>query len=63
MGFVVDALVGEQEVVIKTLGKFIGEIKGIAGATLLGDGRMALIADINGLAAIAAEEKGKAYAA
>ena len=63
VGFVVDALVGEQEVVIKTLGNFIGEIKGIAGATILGDGRVALIADINGLTAIAAEEKGKAHAA
>ena len=63
VGFVVDALVGEQEVVIKTLGKFIGEIQGIAGTTILGDGRVALIADINGLTAIAAEEKGKAHAA
>ncbi len=63
VGFVVDALVGEQEVVIKTLGAFIGEIKGIAGATILGDGRVALIADINGLTAIAAGEKGKAHAA
>ena len=63
VGFVVDALVGEQEVVIKTLGAFIGEIRGIAGATILGDGRVALIADINGLTAIAAGEKGKAHAA
>ncbi len=54
IGLVVDSLIGEQEVVIKTLGKFIGEIKGISGATILGDGRVALIADINGLAQCAA---------
>ena len=54
IGLIVDSLIGEQEVVIKTLGKFIGEIKGISGATILGDGRVALIADINGLAQCAA---------
>ena len=56
IGLVVDSLIGEQEVVIKTLGKFIGEIKGISGATILGDGRVALIADINGLAQCAAAQ-------
>jgi two-component system chemotaxis sensor kinase CheA len=60
IGLVVDALIGEQEVVIKTLGKFIGDIKGISGATILGDGRVALIVDVNGLISIAAEEKGRA---
>ena len=52
-----DTLWGEQEVVIKTLGKFLGAIKGIAGATIPDDGRAALIAYTNGLTAIAAEEK------
>ena len=56
IGLIVDSLIGEQEVVIKTLGKFIGEIKGISGATILGDGRVALIADINGLAQCAAAQ-------
>ena len=56
IGLVVDSLIGEQEVVIKTLGKFIGEIKGISGATILGDGRVALIADINGLTQYAAAQ-------
>ena len=56
IGLVVDSLIGEQEVVIKTLGKFIGDIKGISGATILGDGRVALIADINGLSQQAAAQ-------
>ena len=55
VGLVVDSLVGEQEVVIKTLGKFIGDIQGISGATILGDGHVALIVDINGLVQCATE--------
>jgi two-component system chemotaxis sensor kinase CheA len=46
LGLVVDSLIGEQEVVIKTLGKFIGDVQGIAGATILGDGSVALIVDV-----------------
>ncbi len=42
----VDALVGEQEVVIKSLGTLLGDIAGLAGATILGDGRVALIVDV-----------------
>ncbi|MDA8235790.1 MAG: chemotaxis protein CheA [Clostridia bacterium] len=49
LGIVVDALVGEQEVVIKSLGKFIGDVQGIAGATILGDGSVALIIDVPSL--------------
>lgn len=45
VGLVVDRLIGEQEVVIKSLGSFFGDIRGIAGATILGDGRVALIVD------------------
>jgi len=63
VGLVVDALVGEQEIVIKSLGKFIGDIPGISGATLLGDGRIALIVDANGLLSVIKKEKGGAYAA
>lgn len=62
-GLVVDTLIGEQEVVIKTLGKFLGEIKGISGAAILGDGRVALIIDISGMISVAMEEKGLLYAA
>ena len=48
-GFVVDDLVGQQEIVIKSLGKYLSHIKMIAGATILGDGEVALILDVNTL--------------
>jgi len=48
-GFVVDSLIGQQEIVIKTLGKFLTNIKMIAGATILGNGDVALILDVNTL--------------
>jgi len=48
-GFVVDALIGQQEIVIKTLGKYLTNLKMIAGATILGDGEVALILDVNSL--------------
>lgn len=47
--FIVDGLIGQQEIVIKTLGKFLSGIKNIAGATILGDGQVALIVDTNSL--------------
>lgn len=47
--FIVDSLMGQQEIVIKTLGKFLSGIKYIAGATILGDGQVALIIDSNSL--------------
>jgi two-component system chemotaxis sensor kinase CheA len=46
-GLVVDKLMGQQEIVIKSLGKFIGKSKLISGATILGDGEVALILDAN----------------
>ncbi|WP_341877208.1 chemotaxis protein CheA [Defluviitalea saccharophila] len=48
-GFVVDGLIGQQEIVIKSLGKYLSGIRMIAGATILGDGEVALILDINTL--------------
>lgn len=63
VGMIVDGLIGEQEVVIKSLGKFIGDIRGFSGATILGDGRVALIIDVDGLINIAVQERGKSYAA
>jgi len=61
VGLVVDSMLGEQEIVIKSLGKYVGDIPGVSGATILGDGRIALIVDVNGLIAIAHEEKVKTY--
>lgn len=49
VGLAVDDLLGQQEIVIKTLGSFLKDIKFIAGATILGNGEVALILDINKL--------------
>ena len=49
IGLVVDKLIGEQEVVIKSLSGFVGDVPGVSGATILGDGNVALIADVNGI--------------
>jgi two-component system chemotaxis sensor kinase CheA len=45
VGFVVDQLIGQEEVVIKPLGALLQGTKGLAGATITGDGRIALILD------------------
>ena len=48
-GLVVDELMGQQEIVIKSLGRYITKCKIISGATILGDGEVALILDTNAL--------------
>lgn len=48
-GVLVDSLIGQQEIVIKSLGKYLSGIRSIAGATILGDGQVALILDVNSL--------------
>ena len=45
-GFVVDAVIGEHQTVIKTLGRMYRDVKGVSGATILGDGKVALILDM-----------------
>lgn len=49
MGLVVDALLGQQQVVIKSLEANADPVKGISGATILGDGKVSLILEINEL--------------
>ena len=49
VGFAVEQLVGQEEVVIKPLGAFLQGMTGFAGATITGDGRIALILDVPGL--------------
>ncbi len=49
LGLVVDQVLGEQDIVVKPLGTLVKKSKGIAGATILGDGRVALILDVLGL--------------
>ena len=51
----VDELLGQEEVVIKSLGKGLTDVKGIAGGAIMGDGRVGLILDIAGIFDIAAE--------
>ncbi len=46
IGFIVSQLIGQQEIVIKSLGKFLAKIDGITGGTILGDGNVALILDV-----------------
>lgn len=46
IGLIVDTLIGQQEIVIKSLGKILGGIPGIAGAIVAGDGNVRLILDI-----------------
>ena len=48
-GLVIDELLGQQEIVIKSLGKYMKQTKIISGATILGDGEVALILDANAL--------------
>jgi len=48
-GLVIDELLGQQEIVIKSLGKYMKQSKIISGATILGDGEVALILDTNAL--------------
>jgi two-component system, chemotaxis family, sensor kinase CheA len=56
VGLVVDGLVGEQEIVIKPLGHLVGDIAGVSGAAILGDGSVALILDVAALVARAIRE-------
>lgn len=46
---VVDSFIGQQEVVLKSLGKYLKDVFAISGATILGDGQVALIIDTNAL--------------
>lgn len=46
VGFVVDNVIGEHQTVIKTLGRMYRDVKGVSGATILGDGTVALILDM-----------------
>jgi two-component system, chemotaxis family, sensor kinase CheA len=49
VGFVVDKVIGEHQTVIKNLGKLFKDVNGVSGASILGDGRVALIIDIRKL--------------
>ncbi|MBF0288945.1 MAG: chemotaxis protein CheA [SAR324 cluster bacterium] len=57
VGFVVDYVIGEHQTVIKTLGHFYKNVEGISGATILGDGKVALILDVNQLLQVVEQEE------
>ena len=48
-GLAVDELLEPQEIVVKSLGKYVGDVKGVSGASILGDGRVVLILDVSSL--------------
>jgi len=54
LGIMIDRFLGQEEAVIKSLGRFLGSADGVAGATILGDGRIRLIIDLIGLFNVAA---------
>jgi len=62
VGFVVDQVIGDNQTVIKPIGRLYRDVEGISGATILGDGTVALILDINRLAAMVQREGAKGTA-
>ncbi len=54
LGLLVDSLMESQEIVIKSLGAYIGQVKGIVGASILGDGSVVLILDVASMIGVAA---------
>jgi len=49
VGLVVDSLIGQKDIVLKSLGEYLGDVEFLSGATILGDGSVALIVDPNSL--------------
>lgn len=61
VGLWVDQVLGEGEVVVKPLGGYLGQVPGVAGATILGDGRVALILEPAALTRLAVREEELAH--
>jgi len=59
VGLIVDRFIGQEEIVIKSLGEFLKGLPGIAGATIRGDGRVTLIVDVASLMKLAKETHNK----
>ncbi|MEJ2435061.1 MAG: chemotaxis protein CheW, partial [Pseudolabrys sp.] len=55
-GIIVDELLGHQQVVVKSMEESYGAVPGVAGATILGNGRVALILDVEKLSDLAANQ-------
>lgn len=58
VGIIVDSLIGEQQIVVKSLGSYVGDIRGLSGATILGDGKVAMILDVPALVKKTVQERG-----
>jgi two-component system chemotaxis sensor kinase CheA len=63
LGFAVDVVVGSHQTVIKALGKVFRSARGLSGATILGDGSVALILDVERLYRMTREEEGRSVSA
>ncbi len=63
IGLIVDTLVGQEEIVIKSLGDYLKGIEGVAGATIRGDGGVTLIVDVVALMSMARDVKSTALSA
>ena len=59
VGLLVDSLLGQKEVVIKALGNYLGDVPGIAGSTILGDGSVILVIDVGQFIELFARHFGK----
>jgi two-component system chemotaxis sensor kinase CheA len=59
IGLLVDSLQGQKEVVIKALGNYLGNVPGIAGSTILGDGSVILVIDVGQFIELFARHFGK----
>jgi two-component system chemotaxis sensor kinase CheA len=60
VALIVDDIIGQQQVVIKSLEENFERIEGIAGGTILGDGNVALIVDVQGLKSMHLEHRNAA---
>lgn len=56
IGLIVDFLLGQNEIVIKSLGDYLGKVPGIAGSTILGDGRVVMILDVSDIMKLSKEK-------
>jgi two-component system chemotaxis sensor kinase CheA len=62
VGLIVDKIIGKQEIVVKPLGSLIGNVPGLSGCTILGNGRIALIVDVSSLINAAMQARAQAPA-
>lgn len=63
VGLVADSIIGNSQAVIKSLGRVFGHAEGVSGATILGDGTVALIIDVAGLVRLAQGEEAASFGA